>query len=196
MQHSTGNFYNQISFLYPAINFFIKGQRKILIKEINVNPAGDLLEIGVGQGSHLPEYHSHRITGIDVSEKMLKKARGYADGNVRLELMNGEDLSFPNNSFDYVVLSHVIAVAKDPGVLLEQVHRVLRPGGKMFILNHFTPDNWLRYIDWAFQPLSSIFHFKSLFYHHEIKELQRFSLLKKQDLGIWAYYKLLIYCKP
>jgi phosphatidylethanolamine/phosphatidyl-N-methylethanolamine N-methyltransferase len=195
VHNSTGAFYNRVSFLYPAINYFLKGQRKTLIEEVNSAPPGKLLEIGIGNGSHLPLYAAHQIVGIDISEGMLSKAQRFKRNHIELLLMNGENLLFAEACFDYVVMSHVLAVTNDPDKLLEQVYKVLKPGGKLFILNHFTPGNWLRYVDRAFQPLSSFFHFKSTFYLHHIKGLQRFSLLKQTELGKGSYYKLLIYCK-
>ena len=196
MHRSTGAFYNRMSFLYPAINYFLKGQREALIKEVNNALPGKLLEIGIGNGSHLPLYKAHRITGIDISETMLSKARRFKDQNIELMLMNGENLRFPEGYFDYVVVAHVLAVTKNADELLQEVYKVLKPGGKLFILNHFTPDNWLRYVDWAFQPFSSLFHFKSLFYLHQIKALERFALLKQEELGKGSYFKLLIFCRP
>ena len=196
MQNSTGTFYNYISFLYPAIDYFLKGHKKTLIEEVNRAAPGKLLEIGIGNGSHLPLYRSHQITGIDISEAMLHHAQRFKGEHTRLHLMDGENLLFPAASFDYVVICHVLAVTKNPDQLLKQVDKVLKPGGKLFILNHFTPGNWLRYVDRAFQPLSSFFHFRSSFHLADIKELQRFSLHKQTELGSGSYYKLLIYCKP
>lgn len=196
MHYSIETFYNRVSFLYPVINYFLQAQRKALIEEVNSATPGKLLEIGVGQGAHLPLYASHQITGVDISEAMLSKAKRFQNNNIELLLMDGENLLFSEACFDYVVLSHVIAVTKNPDQLLEQVYKVLKPGGKLFMLNHFTPDNWLRYIDWAFHPLSSFFYFKSTFFLHNIKGLQRFTLLKKTELGTCSYYKLLIYNKP
>src|SRR5271170_1234063 len=67
---------------------------------------GRILEVGVGTGVSLPGYSSkNRIIGIDLSEPMLQKARervaGRALKNVeRLEVMDAEHLSFPDESFD------------------------------------------------------------------------------------------------
>lgn len=194
--YSTRTFYNCISIIYPVINYFLKAHRKTLISVVNSALPGKLLEIGVGDGSHLPLYKAHQITAIDISEAMLNKARRYKGEKTRLLLMNGENLSFSEASFDYVVICHVLAVTKNTDQLLEQVYRVLKPGGKLYILNHFTPANGLRYVDWAFQPLSCLFHFRSIFYLHNIKALHRFSLLKQMELGISSYYKFLIYSKP
>ncbi|OQP59705.1 methyltransferase type 11 [Niastella vici] len=194
--YSTRIFYNRISFIYPVINYFLKAHRKNLIEAVNSALPGNLLEIGVGDGSHLPLYKAHEITGIDISNAMLEKASRYKGEKTRLQLMNGEELLFSEASFDYVVICHVLAVTKNADRLLEQVYKVLKPGGKLFILNHFTPDNGLKYIDWLFQPLSFLFHFRSIFYLHNIKGLQRFSLRKQMELGIGSYYKLLIYTRP
>jgi phosphatidylethanolamine/phosphatidyl-N-methylethanolamine N-methyltransferase len=193
---SVSSFYNRITFFYPAINFFLEAHRHALVNEVNSANPGTLLEIGIGDGSHLPLYEHHQITGIDVSEVMLRKARRSARPGTTLCIMNGEHLLFPETSFDYVVLSHVLAVTPHPDRLLAEVYRVLRPGGRLFVLNHFTPGNWLRYIDWAFQPLSSIFHFRSLFYVEQIEGLQRFRVLKERSLGSVSYFKLLILVKP
>lgn len=196
MHNSTGAFYNCLSFFYPAIDYFLKRHKKALIEEVNGSVPGKLLEIGIGNGSHLSLYRSHQIVAIDISEAMLRKAHRFKNEHTELLLMNGENLLFSEACFDYVVISHVLAVTKDPEQLLKQIYKVLKPGGKLFILNHFTPDNWLRYVDWAFQPFSSLFHFKSSFHLTDVKELQRFSLHKQTELGISSYFKLLIFCKP
>ena len=194
--NNTQNFYNRISFLYPAINYFLERQRKVLIDEVNKAKPGKLLEIGVGNGSHLPMYSSHQITGIDISEAMLEKARRFENDTITLLLMDGENLLLPKAGFDYVVMSHVLAVANDPDKLLQQVYRVLKPGGKLYILNHFTPDNSLKYIDRIFHPFSRLLHFKSLFRLEDIHGLKRFSLMSQKGQGIGSYFKLLTYSKP
>ena len=182
--------------MYPLIDQFLKRQKKILIDEVNICPSGKVLEIGVGDGSHLPLYHSHHIMAIDISEAMLAKAKRFESETINVVLMDGENLHFGNASFDYVVISHTIAVVNNPDKLLEQVYRVMKPGGKLFILNHFTPDNWLKYIDRAFQPISSLLHLRSAFYPGSINGLKKFHLLKQTELGTGTYFKLLILSKP
>lgn len=196
MNNSANTFYNSISYLYPVVDLFLKKHKKALIKEVNKEAPGLVLEIGVGNGSHLPLYTSHRITAIDISEAMLSRARRFENSHIKLLVMDGENLSFPEAGFDYVVMSHVLAVTNRPDQLLDQVYKVLKPEGKVFILNHFTPDNLLSYLDKGFQPFSSFLHFRSLFYMHNIKGLQRFRLIKRQNLGICSYFKLVILSKP
>ena len=109
--------------------------------------------------------------------------------------MDGQALTFGDQEFDYVMLSHVIAVVDDPGQLLNEVFRVLKPQGRVFILNHFTPDNWLKHIDRAFAMISKILHFRSLFCIHDIAAIKKFTLLKEVRFGLASYFKLLIYQK-
>lgn len=107
MNNSARVFYNSISCFYPIVDLFLKRHKKLLIAEVNKAAPGNLLEIGVGNGSHLPLYKLHHITGIDISEAMLNKARKFENDNINLLVMDGENLSFPEASFDYVVMSHV-----------------------------------------------------------------------------------------
>ena len=126
---------------------------------------------------------------------MLGIARKQKKENIKLLQMNGESLHFHDQSFDYVILSHVIAVVDNPEKLLEETYRVLKPGGKIFILNHFTPGNWLTHIDNSLQVVSKIFHFKSVFYIDSLSAIKKFRLLKEISFGRLSYFKLLVYGK-
>ncbi|CCH52854.1 Phosphatidylethanolamine N-methyltransferase [Fibrisoma limi BUZ 3] len=192
---STDSFYNKFAFVYPLVDVFLKPQKRVLIDEINTLPRGNLLEIGVGNGAHLHLYEKHTITGIDTSSAMLRIAGKRKHKGVQLLQMDGEALRFQNEQFDYVVLSHVIAVVDNPDRLLEEVFRVLKPEGRIFILNHFTPDNWLKYVDHAFGIMAKTLHFKSVFHLHELAMISRFTLLKDVRLGAVSYFKLLVYQK-
>lgn len=188
-------FYNKISFFYPLINLFLSPQKHKLFEEINNYSSGDLLEVGIGTGSHLHLYKKHVITGIDISDKMLKIARNQKNTNIKLLKMNGENLHFQDESFNYVVLSHIITVTPNPEKLLTEAYRILKPDGKIIVLNHFTPKNWLRYFDRAFNPISKFFHFKSLFYTDSLLPLKRLKFIKEIKIGQFDYYKLLIFSK-
>ena len=181
--------------MYPLVDIFLKPQKRRLFQEINNLPSGRLLEVGVGNGNHLRLYQRREVTGIDTSLKMLELAAKQSTGHIKLEHMSGEQLVFRDQSFDYVVLSHVITVVDNPEKLLEEIYRVLKPGGTVFILNHFTPDNWLKLIDRSFQIVSKKFHFKSVFYVNSVIAIQKFSLLKEISFGRLSYFKLLIYGK-
>lgn len=196
MKLSSESFYDRFSFLYPLVDVFLKPQKSVLAREINAMPAGSLLDIGVGNGSNLSIYTKHEMTGIDTSSSMLTIARKRKCEDARLFQMDGAALQFQDAQFDYVVLSHVIAVVADPDKVLEEAFRVLRPGGHLFILNHFTPDNWLKVLDHAAARVSAKIHVRSIFDIDEIESIKRFILIRKIPLGALAYFKLLIYQKP
>lgn len=194
MKLKTQNFYNTFSVFYPLVDLFLKPQKRKLLEEINKENAGLILDVGVGNGTHLPLYKNHSVVGIDSSISMLNYAKKYQQ-NHQLIQMNAENLDFENEKFDYIVLSHVLAVVEDPNLVLKEVNRVLKKGGKIFILNHFTPKNGLGKIDYLLQPFSKFLHLKSVFLPENLVELQHFSLEKEENLGWFSYFKLLVYCK-
>ncbi len=195
MSQQTDNFYNKFSIFYPLVDIFLRPQKRKLFQEINAQPVGSLLEIGVGNGMHLHFYKRHQIIGIDTSINMLETAKKQKVKNVELIKMDGESLSFEDQHFDFIVISHVIAVVDDPEKLLEEVHRVLKPTGKVYILNHFTPENWLKYVDLSFQKISKLFHFKSVFHINSLTTIKKFQLIKEIGFAPFSYFKLLIYGK-
>lgn len=195
MPVNSDSFYNAFSFLYPLVDLFLRAQKRVVFREINSLPEGDLLEIGVGNASHFQWYNRHRITGIDTSTAMLSIAEARGFQNIRTLLMDGSSMSFSDERFDYVVMSHVIAVVNHPEQLLAEVYRVLKPGGRLFILNHFTPVNWLGYIDRAVMPLSRLLRFRSAFYLADLKTLNKFKPINEVGFGIGSYFKLVVYQK-
>jgi len=91
-------------------------------------PETRLLDVGCG-GAWLGD-HFERYTGVDVSAEAV--AAGQERGIEVLHIDPGQALPFPNESFDGVVLKDVLEHVGDPVALVRDVHRVLRPGGKVF----------------------------------------------------------------
>jgi phosphatidylethanolamine/phosphatidyl-N-methylethanolamine N-methyltransferase len=123
--------------------------RKAVMQALHLKPGDRVLEVGVGTGLSLPLYPaSVKVTGIDLSSDMLAKAharvarRRLANVEALLE-MDAESMSFPDASFDKVVAMYVMPVVRDPAAVLEEFHRVLRPDGEIFIVNHVRSDNRL-----------------------------------------------------
>lgn len=128
MNKQTESFYNHFSLLYPLVDIILKPQKRVLFREINSLPAGKLLDIGVGNGTHLPLYKQHKVTGVDTSAKMLEHANKQQRKHIELLQMDGEALLFDDASFDYVVLSHVLAVVEDLEKVVKEASRILKPG--------------------------------------------------------------------
>jgi 2-polyprenyl-3-methyl-5-hydroxy-6-metoxy-1,4-benzoquinol methylase len=88
-----------------------------------------LLDIGCGTGEYL-DVAARRgmlVRGIDVDQSVADYIRDHYGHRVTVGLM--EDTTFPPDSFDVIVLSHVVEHLQEPATLLRSIHRALKPGG-------------------------------------------------------------------
>jgi phosphatidylethanolamine/phosphatidyl-N-methylethanolamine N-methyltransferase len=103
---------------------------------------GRILDVGVGTGISLPDYaRQNRLTGVDLSEPMLRKAQERVAQqsltNVEaLAVMDAERLALPDDFFDVVVAQYVITAVPNPEATLDEFARVLKPGGEIVLVNH------------------------------------------------------------
>jgi phosphatidylethanolamine/phosphatidyl-N-methylethanolamine N-methyltransferase len=137
------------------------------IQRMGVKTGDRVLEVGVGTGINAGLYPAGCVvTGIDLSEPMLEKARERVLrkglSNIRLLAMDAADLKFPDSSFDIVYAPYVISVVPDPVAVVREMRRVCRPGGRLVILNHFRGTNRLgAWLDRVISPLTVHIGFKS-----------------------------------
>lgn len=101
---------------------------------------GRILEVGVGTGLSFDDYDaSTEVTGIDLSAPMLarakEKARRYPFVK-QLAVMDAHDMSFADATFDCVVAQFVITLVANPERVLSECHRVVKPGGRIILVNH------------------------------------------------------------
>ena len=102
--------------------------------------SGDVLEVAVGTGLNLDKYPTDvRLTGIDLSEQMLDIARDRArELGCTVELRQGDAhaLPFDDASFDTVVCTFGLCAIPDIDAALDEMTRVVRPGGKLILVDH------------------------------------------------------------
>ena len=122
---------------------------------------GRILEVGVGTGISLPDYgRASRLVGVDISEPMLRKAQKRVaeldlDNVEGLALMDGERLAFPDESFDVVVAQYVITTVPHPEATLDELARVLKPGGEIVLVSRVGAETGLRgAVEQCFAPLT------------------------------------------
>ncbi len=109
---------------------------------------GKILEVGIGTGKNIDYLNDKaRVTGIDFSKKMLEKAKQKLTRtdrkNITLKKMDVENLDFEDNSFDYVITSSVFCSVPDPLKGLKEIKRVLKPTGKLVMVEHVLSNNRL-----------------------------------------------------
>jgi len=144
----------------------------------------DVLEIGVGNGSHaqLLSRHARSFTGIDLTSYASKstserfKVFGLK-GNILQ--MDAERLVFPDRSFDFVWSWGVIHASSDTKKIVREIHRVLHPKGEAVIMVYYR-GWWNYYVVGVLRGIVSgmLFKGRSL---HEIKQLNT-------DGAIGRYY--------
>ena len=122
--------------------------RVAAIKQLSLEPNDRVLEVGIGTGLNLPLYPpAVRLTGIDLSQEMLDKAvervQTLAMPNVTLKVMDATSLDFADDEFDKVAATYTISAVPDPIAVLQEMRRVVRPGGVIVILNHFRSERRL-----------------------------------------------------
>lgn len=186
-------FYNRIQAFYPLIDYQLRKDKKHLLDKIYQLPPGNLLEIGCGGAQHWRNAFPHKVSGIDVSEKMLRRVPKHS--NIELLLMDGENMHFEDNSFDYVLIAHVISVTAQPEKMLAEAHRVLKRGGKLFLQNHFSEGKMLSKVDYLLQPLASLFRFRLYFPLKELSVLSQFTPLEEHTIRNFPQHKLMVFRK-
>ncbi|ACK71241.1 Methyltransferase type 11 [Gloeothece citriformis PCC 7424] len=115
--------------------------RKQVLSEVS----GEVLEIGFGTGLNLPHYPQNveKITTIDVNEGMktlAKKRIKSSSITVDNRVLNGENLAMKDETFDSVVSTWTLCSIAKVDQAIEEIYRVLKPGGKFFFIEHGLSD--------------------------------------------------------
>lgn len=103
---------------------------------------GPILDVGVGTGLELPMFdRDTQIYGVDLSEPMLRRAahrvaRERLTNVHGLAKMDATRMAFADSSFACVVAPYVLTVAPEPEAMLDELARVVRPGGEIVLVNH------------------------------------------------------------
>ena len=153
--------YHRLSRVYDGVFAPLFGARsKRVIRELDIPPGADVLEVGVGTGATLDAYPTQaRVTGVDISDEMLQVAREKVQqrgwDHVRLLQMDALNLTLPSDAFDLVTAFHILTVVPDHARLMREIVRVCRPGGRLVLVNHLRSDRrWVGSLLDAVNPLT------------------------------------------
>lgn len=116
-----------------------KGWFPWVYEQCEIRPGMRILEVGCGDGTlwlqnreNIPE--DVEILLSDISEGMLRDARralGTEDKRFDFQVMDCQQIPCADESFDLVIAGHVLFYCEDPGKAVQEIRRVLKPGGKL-----------------------------------------------------------------
>lgn len=177
--------------------FGLNPGRSKAVRQMELKSGHRVLEIGIGTGLSLPLYPPNvDVTGIDLTAEMLEQAQRRVDrmelNNVQLHLMDAQKLKFPDHSFDKSIAMFVASVTPDPVTMIREMKRVTRPGGGIYILNHFSQKgSFMSLMEKALSPFAPLLGFEPLFYQDEF--VDRTGMKGAVDIPIqpFGYWRLL-----
>lgn len=125
-------------------------QRAMVDAVLRMNgSSGRVLDVAAGTAGvslMLTDRSDVTTTGIDVSAEMLLRgqrrvSRRERDNRIRLVLGRAEQLPFPDDSFDALTFTYLLRYVADPAATLQELFRVVRPGGAVASLEFLVPSN-------------------------------------------------------
>lgn len=128
----------------------LKEWRKTLLSQLS----GEVLELGSGTGANLAFYPAtlHRLVLTEPCKYMLNqlnvKVSKSPIANIEIFSDEAESLSFPDASFDIVVSTLVLCSVKKVDKAIAEIHRVLRPQGKLIFIEHVAAKNNIKRYQW------------------------------------------------
>ncbi len=172
--------------------------RQQVVKALGLRPGDKVLEVGVGTGLSLSMYPPDvQVTGIDISLPMLEMARqrvardGMGHVSALLE-MDAERMSFADDSFDKVVAMYVMSVVPDPVRVVNEMRRVCRSAGELFILNHFHSQLPLvRGFERLLTPFSQLAGFRPDIELNAFLRDTQLDLIEASPANLFGYWKVL-----
>jgi ubiquinone/menaquinone biosynthesis C-methylase UbiE len=159
-----------------------------------------VLEVGVGTGKNIAFYPPGvHVTAIDLSSKMLARARQRANQlGVEADLREGDvqALDFSDDSFDEAVATCVFCSVPDPLLGLQELARVVKPGGHIRLLEHVRAANPL--LGFLMDMVNPV-HVRlrgSNINRRTVETVQQSGLVLEQveDLDRIGIYKLIVAC--
>ena len=154
-KEQVADMFNNIAGKYDFLNHFLslgidRGWRKKAIAEIAKIQPKTILDVATGTGDlaiAAAKLNPDSIIGIDIAAQMLDVGRKklleeHLDQLITLQVGDSEDLPFADNSFDAITCAYGVRNFEHLEAGLKEMYRVMRPGGKLAILEFSHPKNF------------------------------------------------------
>lgn len=190
---SVSEVFNRLSRDYDALNSMLSfgvdiRWRSRLIAALSKENPHKILDVATGTGSlpiGIAQSMNAKVVGLDISEKMLEIAnkkvkKADLEKSVSFVLGDAENLSFPDQHFDAVTLSFAVRNFEQRRRALQDIHRVLKPGGALFVLELSKPRYFplkqlvQLYFKIVFPILSRLISKNSTHFKYLLESLQNF----------------------
>jgi demethylmenaquinone methyltransferase / 2-methoxy-6-polyprenyl-1,4-benzoquinol methylase len=147
--------FNNIAGRYDFLNHFLslgidKCWRRKLISQMSKHNPDNILDVATGTADlaiAAAKIHPKKIIGVDIAEEMLaigklKVERRNLQNKIHLQLADSENLPFDDKSFDAVVVAFGVRNFENLAKGLDEMYRVLQPGGYVYILEFSKPQKF------------------------------------------------------
>ena len=154
------------------------------------------LDIGCGTG-HWSRFFSEKefeVTGIDISEEMIKTANRKNMPRCHFQVADGQSLSFFDNSFDVAAAVTTLEFSENPQRIISEMARCVKPKGRLFfgVLNSLSSYNQKRQ-----NNAESLYAYAQLFSPQQLRSLlEHYGTVKMRIAGFVLQNKWLIWLSP
>jgi demethylmenaquinone methyltransferase/2-methoxy-6-polyprenyl-1,4-benzoquinol methylase len=130
--------------------------RRFLVSRVEARPVHAVLDVATGTGAvaiELARRYGCTVVGVDQSPEMLAEGRRRVDaaglgGSIDLREARAEELPFEDASFDGLTFTYLLRYVDDPGATLRELARVVRPGGRIAMLEFARPLGLVPRLGW------------------------------------------------
>jgi len=172
--------------------FLFRHVRKLSLQSLPADVHCEVLLSGIGTGLDLPLLSGmHRYTALDFNAAMLSRARPRS-GELQVDWVLGDSMALPfaDESFDHVVLHLIVAVVPHPELCLLEASRVLKPGGKIIMLDKFLPPKKLALLRRALSLFSSrIVTRTDVVFEHVLRETPQLQVVSDVPLLAGGWFR-------
>jgi demethylmenaquinone methyltransferase/2-methoxy-6-polyprenyl-1,4-benzoquinol methylase len=164
--------YNVLSPFYEYLTYYEKLATEKGLQVMEFQDGYKVLETGFGTGQMLIKIANRignegTVFGVDISPKMLEKTRKRVKkqnltSRINLQLGDARRLPYQENMFDVVVTTYMLDLINTPDLatVLAEFKRVLKPGGRVVLVNLSKGDRWysnMKLYEWFYRKTPSLF---------------------------------------